>query len=224
MKNVLLFLLAALSLGACKSLKVSDFHTKQSIPEKLPDLGLLVHERSFLAAFDEEYLRRKLSDDNDIWFGFQITDQALSDVFKLLENDLQENITQNGDGKYGHARFKLVEYRRPWRGVGWIVPSIATLFVANVAGMPFAVVRAELELQMEITDAEGNVLIRYVAPGFGKSPQAFYYGYTASDAVRRANLNALKDAINQIKGKMAADVPMLTGKLLASGKVKKENK
>lgn len=225
MKNTaIIFLLAALSMSACRSLHISDYHTNTTIPERLPNLGLMVHERSFLASFDEEYMQQMLPNDNDFWYGYQITDQALNDVFALLENDLNENLIRSSGPDYGHARFKLVQYRRPWRGAGWIVPSIGTLFVANLFGMPFSVVRTELELQMEITDSQGNILIRYVAPGAGKSPQAFYYGYSAADAVRRANLNALKDALNQIKGKMAADVPMLTEKLLASGEVKKTGK
>ena len=225
MKNKwILFLLLSLLMGACRSLQFADYTSKTSLQERLPRLNLMVHEPSFLSAYDEEYLRRKLADDADEWYGYQITDRAADDVFTLLRRDLDDNIASPTAETYGNARFKLLHYNRPWRGIGWIVPSIGTMFIANLFGMPAAIIRVEMELQMELTDANGNVLIRYVAPGAGKTPQAFYYGYDGADGVRRSNLLALKDAMKNIKQKMAADVPMLTEKLLAAGPIPKIGK
>lgn len=218
MKNTIVVLLvAAMAISACRTLQPSDFHSKKQMENRLPPLGMLVHERSFLSAFDEEYLKYlHFDEETNPWFGIEVTDRALDDVFQLMQNELDDNISATGGKTLGYARFKLLNYRRPWRGIGWVIPSTATLFVANYFGMPFAMTRAELDLQVEITDRKGNVLVKYTAPGSGKTPQALYYGYTAADAIRRANLNALKDAMSQIKVLLSEDAPMLTEKLLAA--------
>ncbi len=225
MKNKLtLLLLSALSLGACRSLHFSDYHSAQTLPTKLPQLELMVHQSSFLDAYDDQYLRYRTPYNDDYWYGVQITDRSVEDVFTLLDRDLKENMVAGGGETYGRARFKLLHYNRPWGGGGWIIPSIATFFTANLVGMPISKVRVELELQMEITDANGKVLLRYVAPGKGKTPQALYYGYTGANAVRRSNLIALKDAMKNIKQKMEADLPLLTEQLLAAGTIQKIGK
>lgn len=229
MKNTLfLFLLSVLSLGACRMLRNSDFHAAPPLPQRLPNLGLLVHERSFLEAFDMELQREWVVSPGpygpDPWYEYETTDQALEDVFHLMQNELADNLNQGDGAKYGHARFKLLQYDRRNPGWGWIIPSIGTLWTANLLGMPYSNLRSDLELQMEITDATGKVLLRYVAPGTGKAKIALYYGYPQSQAIRKANLLALKDAMAHIREKMAADVPMLTESLLAAGTVKKLNK
>ncbi len=229
MKNILtLLLLSALSLGACRSIRSGDFHAKNALPERLPRLGLLVHERSFLEAFDHELGSEWVVSPRpygpEPWFAYETTDQALEDVFHLLGNELNDNLNQPEGVRYGHARYKLLHYDRRNPGWGWLIPSVGTLWTANLLGMPYANLRSELELQLEITDAEGKVLLRYVAPGVGKAKIALYYGYPQSQAIRKANLLALKDAMQHIKQKMAADVPMLTERLLAAGAIKKIEK
>lgn len=229
MKNYLiLLLLSALSLGACRSLHVGDFHSNIAIPERLPQLGLLVHERSFLQAFDLELVRDLEFSANpygpEPWFAYETTDRALDDVFHLLDNELKDNMNQQDGPRYGHARFKLLNYERRNPGWGWIIPSIATLWTANLLGMPASNISSEIELQMEIVNAEGHVLAGYTAPGKGKAKIALYYGYPQALAIRKANLIALKDAMHQIKQKMEADLPMLKEKLLAAGEIKKLGK
>ena len=221
---MILFLFAALSLGACRSLHVSDYRSSKPMETRLPQLDLQVHQTSFLDAYDDQYLRYRQPYDDDYWYGRQITDRAVEDVFTLLERDMADNITTTSAETYGRMRFKLLHYNRPLRGMGWVIPSITTMFIANAVGMPIANIWVELELQMEITDANGKVLVHYVAPGKGKTPMALYYGYTASDAIRRANLKAIKDAMKHIKQEMNADVPMLTEKLQAAGTIPKVGK
>jgi hypothetical protein len=229
MKNKLtLLLLPALLMSACRTLHVGDFHSNTAVPERLPRLGLLVHERSFLEAFDME-LAREMGwiggpYGPETWFEYATTDQALEDVFRLFDNEINDNVSTTSGAAYGHARFKLIQYERRNTGWGWLIPSIGTMWAANVVGMPYSRLRSELELQLEITDANKKVLIRYTAPGVGKATQAMYYGYTKAAAIRKANLLALQDAMLHIKQKMTADVPMLTDELIAAGELKKTSK
>lgn len=229
-KHSLLFLLIALSLGACRSLRVRDFHSNQSLPTRLPNLGLLVHERSFLEAFDLALIRdvvRTTAISGPYaaapWVAYDVTDQALQDAFNVLGNELNDNLNQASAAQFGHARFKLLFYKRRNSGWGWTVASVSTLFVPNLFGMPVRTHRAELELQMEIVDANGNMLIRYTAPGEGKAMVAAYHGYDSSTATRKANLLALQSAMSKIKKKLESDVPSLTSQLEAAGTLRKED-
>lgn len=223
MKKFLLFLaLAALSLGACRSLHVRDFHTSQAIPVRLPQLGLLVHERSFAEAFYKAFGREVLVNYTyppNPWDAYSKTEGAMSDMFHALDNELFDNINQTDGDRYGHARFKLLYYQRRNSGWGWIVPSVATLWTANLLGMPCSVYRIDLELQMEIVDANGKILGQYKAPGTGKAKIALYHGYEAVTASRKGNLVAMQDAFSKIKTAMEADVPALSEQLKAAGAI-----
>ncbi len=225
MKKSILFLsMCALLLGACRSLRVGDFHTQEAIPQRLPRLGLLVHERSFeeafYAALDREVLLTNIAAGPYIpapWVVHQKTDQAMNDVFQVLDNELFDNINQEGGERYGHARFKLLYYQRRNAGWGWIIPSVATLWTANLLGMPCKVYKIDVEVQMEITDANGKILSHYNATGTGKGKVAAYHGYDALTAIRKANLVAIQDAISKMKTRLAADAPSLAEQLKAAG-------
>ncbi len=223
MKQFLLFTaLAALTLGACRSLRVRDFHTDQAIPVRLPQLGLLVHERSFAEAFyraldREVFLQYTYAPDP--WEAYSKTDGAMSDMFQALDNELFDNINQSEGDRYGHARIKLLFYQRRNSGWGWLIPSIGTLWTANLLGMPCSVYRIDLELQMEITDANGKILGYYKAPGSGKAQIAMYHGYDGLTAVRKANLVAMQEAFSKIKTNMAADLSAISAHLKAAGTI-----
>ena len=224
------FLLLALSLGACRSLHVRDFHTQKALPTRLPSLGLLVHERSFLQAFDVAF-DREVMIANVVggpyqpapWVAYSVTDRALEDAFQVLGNELDDNLNQTIQPKYGHARFKLMDYQRRNSGWGWSIASAGTLFIPNLFGMPVKTYRANLELQMEIMDANGKMLVRYIAPGTGKAQVAAYHGYDGATATRKANLLALQNAMSKIKAKMEADVPNLASQLEAAGTLPQTN-
>lgn len=223
MKQFLLIsALAALALGACRSLRNSDFHTNQALPAKLPKLGLLVHGRSFseamYGALDRETYMYTCPPDPIEVYGK--TDQTMSDIFHALDNELFDNVNQAEGARYGHARFKLLYYQRRNSGWGWIIPSVATLWTANLLGMPCSVYRIDLDLQMEITDANGKILSQYKASGSSKAQIALYHGYDPITGVRKGNLAAMQDAFSKIKTNMAADLPAISDQLIAAGTVR----
>ncbi|MCA0235945.1 MAG: hypothetical protein LCH81_06150 [Bacteroidetes bacterium] len=227
MKRIILFsALLALLTGACRLLHVSDYHTTQGIPERLPNLGLLVHERSFMDAFYASLDRdvMLLSQPFDPYFPspwevYGTTDGALRDVFHVLDNELADNINVKDEYRYGHARFKLLYYQRRNAGWGWLIPMALTAGVVNLFGVPCSVHRIDLELQMEITDAHGAVLGRYVAQGTGKAQIALYHGYDSITAIRKANLLAVQNALSKIKTSLGTEAPSLTQQLKAAGTI-----
>ncbi len=216
MKNtVFLFLLLLCIVTSCRTIRPTDFHTHQRIAEPLPRLKTLIHARSFAQAFDYALDRdyAYAVEGPNPWLAVGVTNQAMSDVSRLLQNELEENINANGSMVAGNARFKLVSYERRHPGWGFVFPTIATMGTANLLGMPFNVTRVELELQMEITDAAGNSIVTYTAPGRAKTSVAMYYGYNYVDATRKANLVALKRAMSAMKQAMGKDTDRTTARL-----------
>jgi hypothetical protein len=221
LKPNFLIVLCAFSLGACRSLKMSDFHQQNQLSEPLPPLSLQVHTESFAGHFVAEMFEENMANNSiyDVpWIPspFEIYSQLgepMRDVFTVLGNELTDNTTQTAGEKLGQARFKLVYYERRIPGWGWIIPSSLTLCTANLFGMPFAKVSADVELQMEILDANKNIVAQYRAPGTGKATVAMYHGYSGLDAARKINLLALQDAMRGIRRQMEPDLAKLNADL-----------
>jgi hypothetical protein len=224
---LLLVILSGLLLPACRTLRVSDFTAQNArIQEPLPRMGFLVHQESFGQAFDRETFDKGWNGNVANPYGFTtnadlyiLSDLPLEDAFKAFDNEVSYNLSENSGPRYGHVRFKLINYERRVPGWGYSVASWGTLFVGNALGMPYNRVRSEMELQVEIADANKNVLARYRAPGIGKAYTAMYYGYQTSDAWRKANLNAIQDAMKAIRPQIIADAPRLRAQLLEAGPI-----
>lgn len=229
MKPNLLIVLCALLLGACRTIHVRDFHQENRLQDPLPPLTLKVHAESFFAQFAAEVIEDGFQTGavyNDPWIlsPFSVYTQAggqLRDVFTVLGNELNDNTIQKAGEKYGQARFKLVHFERSNPGWGWVIPSTLTGFTANLFGMPLSKIRTDLELQMEILDANGVVIAQYRAPGSGKATMAMYYGYTGYGAGRKANLLALQEAMRSIRQQMEPDLAKITENLQSAGPEKK---
>ncbi len=223
MKHLLPVLATLLLLAACRTVRISDFHTSAPTPEPLPRLGLEVHVESFALLFGKEMLQRILVS-NAIQPGSYIptpvgvyaqVGQPVHDVFVLLGNELNDNLVLNTGPEQGKARFKLIYYERRNPGWGYTIPSVLTMGLVNLFGLPLKVTRADLELQLEIKDNAGNILGRYRAPGSGKAKVAMYHGYDGIGAMRKANLLALQEAMQGIKKQLEADLPQLQTQLAA---------
>lgn len=226
MKKQIVFLAAlVLLLSSCRTLQISDYQRQAPLPTPLPRLDLMVHTESFAAQYAGEMLEKAVinaSVSGNGWIPnplgvYNEVGAPLRDVFVVLGNELTDNLVQSAGARYGHARFKLMHYDRRAPGWGYVIPSVLTLGLANLCGMPANRIRAELELQMEIVDAHDHVIARYRAPGIGKATQAMYRGYSHAGAIRKTNLLALQDAMTKIGAKMSADLPELKEKLTLAG-------
>lgn len=232
MRYYFVLLVSSLLLGSCRTLKIQDFHQQAALTQPMPPLALKVHAESFLGHFAGDLANDMLADAAmsrpGPWLPFPSPYEVHSriaepmrDVFTVLGNELTDNMLQPAGAPHGQIRFKLLYYQSRTPGWGWVIPSVFTLNIANLAGMPFLRYRIDLELQMEILDRNQRVVAQYRAPGNGKSTVAMYYGYTGREAYRKANLLALQDAMRAIRAKMEPDLSSLRDDLLAAGPEKK---
>jgi hypothetical protein len=221
LKKTNLFLFCTLVLlSSCRTLLVSDYHTSQTATEKIPGLKLLIHERSFGESFLYGMSREVVV--NPVYGPaapdlMHVSNPALHDVILALQNELQDHVSDNQGPLYGHARFKLSYYNVWNSGWGYIIPSYLTIYVANVFGMPVRVMRTEVELELEITDAANHVIGHYSAPGVGKATEALYYGYDHVSAARKANILAIQNAMGKIEQQVGTDALQIKTQLAAAG-------
>ena len=225
MKKISVAVCCLFLLSSCRTLKLQDYHQESALKEPMPALHMKVHAESFAARFAGEVMEDAVTSGYP-WIPspyevYTRIGASMQDVFALLGNELSENMTRATGEKHGQARFKLLYYNSSMPGWGWIFPSVMTLNIANLAGMPYTKYRADLELQLEILDAKQQVIAQYRAPGSGKATVALYYGYGGSAAYRKANLLALQEAMRGIRAKMEPDIAKLNSDLLAGGPEKK---
>ncbi len=213
-KTIFLFACCALLFCQCRSLRSADFRTSPALPERLPPLRLLIHQASFGQAFEAALYRE--GPGTNPWMGYEVTNGALLDVTHLFQRELADNVVLNSGPQAGQARFKLLYYDRRNAGWGYSIPSVATLWTVNLLGLPAGTIRCELSLQLEIADSRGKTIVTYTAPGQGKATIALYYGYNNANAIRKANLEALKSALKAIETKLQEDVPALTAQMIAA--------
>jgi hypothetical protein len=128
-------------------------------------------------------------------------------------------ISRRTGNAHGYARYKLMYYEVRQPGFGWEILSSLTCFVPNFFGMPFNRLRTDLELQLEIVDAQGNILSTYRSAQSALVWSAPYWGYWWPDAVRKACISALQLAMTDIKGQIALDRNTLETQLLAGGQL-----
>ncbi len=210
-KALFLFACCTLLFCQCRSLRPADFRTTPPLPERLPPLRLLIHQASFGQAFDAALFRE--GPGPNPWTDYEVTGGAMMDVTNLFQRELADNVMLSSGPQAGQARFKLLFYNRRNSGWGYTIPSIMTLWTVNILGMPVGTMRCDVSLQLEIADTHGKPIVTYTAPGSGKATVAMYYGYNNSDAIRKANLEALKSALKAIETKLQEDVPTLTAQM-----------
>lgn len=162
-------------------------------------------------------------------------DKRVNDVIVLFERDMKENVTNYIGEKKGNVTLKITNssyipkpklgsFFGAWLGatalvfaplyssmvnsenIGYTVglslgiPSVTALVVPAFI-KPEAI--QSLEIEVEITDNENNVIGRYSGYGQGQIKSTMYK--FPRDAQRIVNIEAFKDAMKQVKEKIAED-------------------
>ncbi|MFZ4477915.1 MAG: hypothetical protein ACOYPR_22155 [Saprospiraceae bacterium] len=224
-KTILLLGIISLCIQ-CRMLGPADFAVTP-IPTKidLPRLEILTHQQSFGAMFGNALWGNQFLMYDNSWstfmpVGYQrsIAPRKILDAMGYLERETAAISRRTGNA-HGYARYKLMYYEVRQPGFGWEILSSLTCFIPNFFGMPFNRLRTDLELQLEIVDAQGNILSTYRSAQSALVWSAPYWGYWWPDAVRKACISALQLAMTDIKGQIALDRNTLETQLLAGGQL-----
>lgn len=139
------------------------------------------------------------------------------DVFK---KECQTNLAEPTDSaSFGYARFVVKEVSTVRTGRGLQAAQFITFFIPSVFGVPFEWYQTKLQAEVQITNANGDLLGTYKGAGTSKVKVAMYHGFSQSDAPRLADIMAMRAALAQIRPQLDTAAARLRPLLLAGGTV-----
>jgi hypothetical protein len=150
-------------------------------------------------------------------------DQRIEDAVTLYERDVERNICNFDTEKVGYIVCEIpVKISQNKGQFLYYVPHLVTLGISSLLGIPNFIFQTEIEIQVEIFDNDKNRIARYSGYGKGRVASALYWGYRVpfevfrtgeESGVRKANIDAFKMAMNEVKEKIDTDHDMLMKKL-----------
>lgn len=221
--------LSLLILSSCSTLKISDFPQGTAIESRLPALEPVFDYHSFQNAYPDYYQENsgvavRLDDNFSVFTGTSrgravSNDTKAFDAIHLFEKEVRDNISQSTGKIYGSAVCKVGFGNSNGNITNPLVSSL-TLGIANLFGYPFNIISDELEVIIEIRDADNYIVGRYSAIGFGESKVTLY---KSDGANRIAHARAFVNAMEKIKIQLERDQGELVSLLTEKGPVTFEN-
>ncbi|GAA4369587.1 hypothetical protein GCM10023185_43360 [Hymenobacter saemangeumensis] len=150
-----------------------------------------------------------------------MNDGALpEDPLAVFKQECRVNLTEPTDSAaYGYARFVVKKVNTIRLGRGLQAFQMATLLLPSVFGIPLEWYQTTLQAEVQVTDADGNILGSYTGTGTSKVKVAMYHGYSQSDAPRLADIIAMRNALAQIRPQLDTASLRLRPLLMAGGTV-----
>jgi len=197
---------------SCKTIQRSDLRTSSNtLTQKLPVLTPKVDEKSLANTFTINV--------GGTMQGATYADKRIQDLVTLFERDVTENICEPGKVPAGTISLFISYSEIKMNNWGLILLNAFTAMVPAILGVPITNTREDIEINVEISDKQGNKISEYTGNGKGKAVMAFYYGYKGTNGggdfpiARKANIIAYNMAMEEIKEKISKDAPNLTEKL-----------
>ena len=142
------------------------------------------------------------------------------ELIPLFRGEIRQNIAEPTDtATFGYARLLLTHAKVQRTGRAVQMLQMVTLLIPSVLGVPLETYKTNITAEVQITDAQGEVLGRYTGQGQSSVRVAMYYGYSQQMAPRLANILALREALAQIRPQIDSAAVRLRPLLLKAGQV-----
>ncbi|WP_226175203.1 hypothetical protein [Hymenobacter lucidus] len=137
------------------------------------------------------------------------------DAQKLFRLELERNLMDAKDTTtYGSVKLQLTKSDLQRTGRGLHIFQLATLMTPTILGIPAEFFHGNVQAEVQIIDVKGNVLATYTGKGKSNITVAMYYGYSQKGSPRLADVQALREALNEIRPQLAADAAALREQLI----------
>lgn len=197
---ILVLSLALAGLGACKSVKSSLTATPTAaLGQRLPPLQLAADPGPLV-----------------------MNDGALpEDPLRLFRAELQRNVMEPTDtATYGYARLVITKVHTSRTGrILQAIQVFPLMMTPTLLGVPLEWYHTEMQAEVQVLDASGEIIGTYTGQGTSKVKVAAYHGYSQKDAPRLADVLALRQALSQIRPQLDTASIRLRSRLLAGGAV-----
>ncbi|MET4107239.1 hypothetical protein [Hymenobacter sp. UYP22] len=201
----LLCLLGFLGLTGCKSTEKAVFQTIRSNNSvalgRLPKLEAVVEPGPLSMAESEGALP--------------------DDASKVFRQELSYHLAepQEDTVRYGYAKFTVTKAEQQRTGHVFQAFQMITLMTPSLLGIPLEWYRTNVTAEVQIINAQGEVIGTYTGTGRSKVRVAMYHGYSQSKAARLSDVKAMRLALDQIRPKLDADADTLRLQLATAGPV-----
>ncbi|NVO30289.1 hypothetical protein [Hymenobacter lapidiphilus] len=212
-RGTALFLLAALSLGSCKSTEKAVFRTVQSNNSvavgTLPRLEAVVDAGPLTTNSEDGYpedphkvFRKELS--------YHLAESAATGLDVGLDSV-----------QYGYAKLQITQATQQRTGRVLQIFQMLTLMTPSLLGIPLEWYRTDVRAEVQIIDARGETIGTYTGQGRSKVRVAVYHGYGQGHghASRLADVQGLRLALDQIRPQLEQAADTLRQQLLSTGPV-----
>ncbi|MVN77106.1 hypothetical protein GO988_12290 [Hymenobacter sp. HMF4947] len=198
-RTALLATLALAGLGACKSVKGTFSATPTAvITKRLPPLEITADPGPLA-----------------------MNDGALpEDPLRMFKAELQRNVVEPTDtATYGYARLVVTKVHTTRTGRSLQAAQVLTMLVPSVFGAPLEWYKTDIQAEVQLMNASGELLGTYTGKGTSNVKVAMYHGYSQTEAPRLADVLALREALGQIRPQLDTAATRLRPLLMAGGQV-----
>jgi len=150
-----------------------------------------------------------------------MNDGALpDDPLKMFQQEMQKNLAEPTDtATFGYARLVVNQVKTSRTGRSLQAAQVATMMMPSVLGAPLEWYTTNIQADVQVMNASGELLGTYSGKGSSKVKVAMYHGYSQTEAPRLADVLALHEALNQIRPQLDSAARRLRPLLLAGGQV-----
>ena len=198
-RPALLAVLALSGLSACMSVKSSLVHTPTAaISKRLPPMEITADPGPLA-----------------------MNDGALpEDPLRLFKSELQHNVVEAADtATFGYMRLVVTKVKTIRKGRSLQAAQVLTMLVPSLFGAPLEWYNTDIEAEVQVMDASGQLLGTYTGKGSSTVKVAMYHGYSQTDAPRLADVLALREALGKVRPQLDTAATRLNPLLLAGGTV-----
>ncbi|MCB2377739.1 hypothetical protein LGH70_09115 [Hymenobacter sp. BT635] len=143
------------------------------------------------------------------------TGATADDAQKLFRLELDRNLMDDKDTTtYGTIKLSISKVANQRTGRGLHIFQLATLLTPSLLGIPIEWYQTQLQAEVQIVDVKDNILATYKGKGESKIRVAVYHGYSQKGAPRLADIEAVRQALNEIRPQLAADSRFLREQLI----------
>lgn len=225
MKKLFLFLIVAVTITGCRSIYLSELQpTTRYTPEFLPPLRPYFDVASFETVFASDisntssYGSASAFNVNGTTMAFggasstteTYRNPMLNQLKNIFVNDVNANICQKYGQTKGSIVCRVITGSHGKRTGMWWLGAYPFLGIPYLLGMPAKAAKTFLKIQVDIYDAENNLVGSYVSPYIkDKKYVALYWGYSGSNSLTKSAWNAFKKCMDDIKIQIAQDFDRL---------------
>jgi hypothetical protein len=150
-----------------------------------------------------------------------MNDGALpEDPLRLFKAELQRNVLEPTDtATFGYARLVVTKVKTVRTGRSLQAAQVVTFLIPSIFGAPLEWYKTDLQAEVQMMNANGELLGTYTGKGTSSVKVAMYSGYSQTEAPRLADVIALREALAQIRPQLDTASTRLRPLMMTGGQV-----